>query len=146
VPIAAGSTGPWNASVKISAGSEVLEDRTGFTRAPPGTLLGEPMLYRAASGPRAPLRPAADFQFRRTERVHIEWPMLKPFDDRQARLLGRTGQPLAVAVTVSVPPNLTVLTADVSLAALGAGDYIIEVTAGDGSTTERRLVAIRVVQ
>ena len=54
--------------------------------------------------PARPLRPAADFQFRRTERVHIEWPMLKPFDDRQARLLGRTGQPLAVSVTVTTPP------------------------------------------
>src|SRR6185436_13904834 len=109
-------------------------------------LLGEPIVYRAAPGPRAPLRPVADFQFRRTERVHIEFPMLTPFEDRQARLLGRTGQPLAVSVTLTMPPAGSVLAADLTLAALGAGDYVIEVTAGTGERAERRLVAIRVVQ
>ena len=74
--------------------------------------------------------------------------MLKPPDDRQARLLSRTGQPLAVtaAVTERELNNHQFLAVDVNLAPLGAGDYVIEVTAGATEKTERRLVAIRVVQ
>src|SRR5439155_26463622 len=97
-----------------------------------------PIVYRAASGPRSPLRPVADFQFRRTERVHIEWPVLGALDTRQARLRGRTGQPLAVSVTVSEPPSgEPALAADVNLAPLAPGDYVIEVTAGAGGVNER---------
>jgi hypothetical protein len=72
--------------------------------------------------------------------------MLEPFDDRHARLLSRTGQPLAVSVTLRAPPSRSVLAADVNLAPLGAGDHVIEVTAGTGAKTERKLIAIRVVQ
>ena len=64
--------------------------------------------------------------------MHIEWPMLKPFDDRQARLLSRVGQPLAVSVTLTTPPIVSILAADINLAPLAAGDYVIEVTAGKG--------------
>jgi hypothetical protein len=86
-------------NVKVTAGSERLEDRATIESASSGPLLGEPIAYRAAPGPRSPIRPVADFQFRRTERVHVEWPMLKPLDQRQARLLGKNGLPLAVAIT-----------------------------------------------
>jgi hypothetical protein len=146
VPIAAGSAGPWQAAFKVTGSGERIEDRLAIARSAATPLLGDATLYRAAPGPRAPLRPSADFQFRRTERVHIEWPMLKPFDDHQARLLSRVGQPLAVSVTLTTPPNLSILAADINLAPLAAGDYIIEVTAGNGAETDRRLVAIRVIQ
>ncbi len=99
VPLPAGASGPWRVNVKVTAGNERLEERATIESAASGPLLGEPIAYRAAPGPRAPIRPVADFQFRRTERVHVEWPMLKPLDQRQARLLGKNGQPLAVGVT-----------------------------------------------
>ena len=138
-------------SVQVSAGSDRLEDRATIEAGSSTGLLGSPIVYRAAPGPRSPLRPVADFQFHRTERVHIEWPMMKALDQRQARLLNKTGQPLAVAATVTERPPATpaetpMLAVDLNLAPLGPGDYVIEVVAGAAAESERKLVAIRVIQ
>ena len=38
------------------------------------------------------------------------------------------------------------IAADVNLAPLSAADYVIELTVGAGSETERRFIAIRVLQ
>ena len=147
VPLPAGALGPWRVSVKVTSGSESLEDRTTIDAGVTGGLIGGATVFRAAPGPRAPLRPVADFQFRRTERAHLEWPILKTLDQRQARLLGKNGQPLAVGATVTEREvnGQPMLAVDVNLAPLGPGDYVIEVTAGAGTDTVRRLVAIRVV-
>jgi len=172
VPVTPGATGPWRAGVKITGSGGSLEERATIDAVAVGPLLGHALVYRGAPGPRSALRPVADYQFQRTERVHVEWPILKALDQRQARLLSRAGQPLAVAVTVTesargrreesesssagatasgggAPLARTVdgsvtLAADVNLAPLGAGDYVIELTAGAGGETERRLIAIRV--
>lgn len=148
VPLSPGAIGPWRVTIQIAGTGESLEDRVSIDRTTIGPLLGVPLLYRAAPGPRSPIWPVADLEFRRTERVHIEWSLLKTPDQRQARLLNRTGQPLAVAVSLSEPPGAAqpMLAADVNLAPLSAGDYVIEVTAGAGPETERRLIAIRVKQ
>jgi hypothetical protein len=132
-------------NVKVSAGGERLEDRATVEAGKATQLLGVPVIYRAAFGPRAPIQPVADFQFRRTERVHVEWPILKPIDQRQARLLGQAGQQLSVAATVTEAPNGS-LAVDVNLAPLSPADYVLELTVGSGRERERRLMAIRIVQ
>lgn len=61
-----------------------------------------------------------------------------------ARLLDRTGKPMAVPVTSATrrdPDGATWASADLALAPLAAGDYVIEITAGEART----LVAFRVV-
>jgi hypothetical protein len=75
--------------------------------------------------------------------VHVEWPVAASAGQRQARLLDRAGQPLEVPVTLSAREvnGRAVVAADVNLAPLSAGDYVIELTL-DG--TERVLVAFRV--
>jgi hypothetical protein len=148
VPLPAPAAGPWHVTVTFSSATDRLEDRDTIEAGKPGTLLGEPIIYRAAPGPRSPIRPVAQAQFRRTERVHVEWPELKTLDNRQARLLGRNGQPLAVSVTATDREvnGATFLAADVNLAPLNAGDYVIELVAGSGADSETRLVGIRVVQ
>jgi hypothetical protein len=146
VPLGANTAGPWRERESEPASYIEMSDQLGTIEAgKPTALLGTPVIYRAASGARAPIRPAADFQFRRTERVHVEWPMLKPLDQRQARLLGQKGQPLAVAATVTEAPNGS-LALDINLAPLGPADYVLEVIAGSGRERERRLLAIRIVQ
>jgi VWFA-related protein len=148
VPLAAGAKGPWRVSVQVSAAGDRLEDRATIEADAPSVLLGNAIAYRAAPGPRSPLRPVADFQFHRTERVHIEWPIVKPLDQRQARLVNKTGQPLAVAATVTERAlnAQTMLAVDVNLAPLGPGDYVIEVVAAAGAESERKFLAIRVIQ
>jgi len=148
LPLNAAAAGPFRVNIKITGSSDALEDRVTIEPVGPGPLLGAPIVYRAAPGPRSPVRPVADFQFHRTERVHLELPELKPLDQRQARVLGKTGQPLAVTANVSEPPGNgdPILAIDVNLAPLSAGDYVIEVAVGAGAETEKRLIAFRVIQ
>jgi VWFA-related protein len=139
--------GPWHVSASAIAGAQSVDDRADV-RVAPVSLLGAPLLYRATPSPRSVLRPVADFQYRRTERAHVEWPMAKPLDQRTARVLDRRGQPLPLGATVTErdvdgKPQLAV---DVNLAPLSEGDYLIEVTAGAGTITDQKIVAIRVVR
>jgi VWFA-related protein len=139
--------GPWTASVRLrAAGEEEQVDRV--TIPVPSGLLGEPLAYRATPAPASPLRPVGAFQFRRTERIHVDWPILAPLDRRDARLLGKDGNPLALQVSVSEREveSHPVLGLDLNLAPLTAGDYVIEVTAGAGAAADRKLLALRVVR
>jgi len=146
VPIAAGVAGPWRVAVKITGKDGTLEDSSTIDVPRDGELIGAPIVYRATPSPRSPLRPAADMLFSRTERAHVEWPRLTNVDATSARLLSRTGDALAIPVAASQRTDGagSVITADVNLAPLGAGDYLIEITATAGAVTERRLIAIRI--
>ncbi len=145
VPVSA--AGPWKASVRLRASGEIdLFDRINIPV--PAGLVGDPLAYRATPAPASPLRPVGAFQFRRTERIHVDWPVLRPLDRRDARLLGRDGKPLALQVNVGerdVDGHGTV-GIDLNLAPLTAGDYVIELTAAAGADTDRKLLAFRVVR
>lgn len=145
VPVGA-QAGPWRATLRLTSQgeasqlAEVTIERTG------GRLLGEPIAYRAASAAASPWRPLAAFHFRRTERVRVEWPSLAPIDAVEARLLDRKEQPLQVPVTAALREEggSKLATADLNLAPLSIGEYLIELTARSGETVERKLTAIRV--
>lgn len=141
-----GDPGPWQAMVRVRGDGEPPHmDQLTIVRAA-GTLLGPPTGFRAAAPASAPFAPVAAFHFRRTERVRLEWPVLRPLSAREARLLSRTGEPLPVpvALTERSSGGQTVLAADLTLGPLGAGDYVIELTATSGAATERAMMAIRV--
>jgi hypothetical protein len=140
-------TGPWTAAVRLRAPGEIDQvDRITIPVA--AGLLGNALAYRATPAPASPLRPVAAFQFRRTERIHVDWPVMKPLDRRDARLLGKDGKPLALQVNVSERDvdGRPMLGLDLNLAPLTAGDYVIEVTAGAGEATDKKLLAIRIVR
>lgn len=132
-------------SAKVRAG-RLLESTTSSTR-DNGVVLGAPLVYRATPSSRSPLVPVASYQFRRTERVHIEWPVSGSLDQRSARLLGRNGEPVAITITLTeiTRDGRQVLALDGLLAPLAPGDYVVEVTATLGGKSETRLVGIRVV-
>jgi len=132
---------------RVSAGRESLEDTAEIRRAA-DSLVGAPVLYRGRPAATSPLRPVADLDYWRTERVHVEWALTGEIDQRSARLLGRTGQPLAVPVSVTEreTDGRRVMAADLNLAPLSPGQYVIELTVGRGATTELRFVAFRVLQ
>jgi hypothetical protein len=85
---------------KVTTAGESLEDTVELKRAA-APLVGEAILYRGRPAPTSPLRPVADLQYRRIERVHVEWAIAGELDQRSARLLGKNGQPLAIPVTVT---------------------------------------------
>jgi hypothetical protein len=146
VALPAGSRGPWRIGVEIRGQAGMLSGAADVD-ARTADLLGEPIAYRGTASRRIPLSPVARFEFSRSERVHVEVPVLEAIDARSARLLDRNGQPLPIAVAVS-EQNLgtagRVLSADLILASLAPGDYVLEITGGAGTRRERRLLALRV--
>jgi VWFA-related protein len=86
--------------------------------------------------------PTADRRFRRSEQLRVELPTVS--GPMTARLLDRTGKPLNVPVAANVRDQADGSrwqTAQVALAPLAAGDYIIELA----SEGKRTLVGFRVV-
>lgn len=149
VPLTATGASGWRVKVRVSgSGAEDLEDDIDVPARGTTSPIGEPVVFRAATPPRAPLRPVADFKFFRTERMHVEWALARPLDDRTARLLNRRGEPLAVPVTLTerADGDRSVLAADLSLASLADGDYVIEVTGSAGGGKFQKLLAIRVAR
>ncbi len=87
--------------------------------------------------------PTADRRYRRSEQLRLEVPMPEG-GAVTARLLDRTGKPLAVPVNVATRDDndgTRWQTAQLALAPLAPADYIIELTNG----TNRTLIGFRVV-
>jgi len=85
----------------------------------------------------------ADLRFRRSEQVRVEIPT-STTDTITARLLDRAGKALSVPVTAAVrddPDGSRWQTAQLRLAPLAPGDYVIEIAAGE----KRSISAFRVV-
>jgi hypothetical protein len=85
----------------------------------------------------------ADLRFRRSDRLRVEIP--DPADGPvAARLLDRRGESMAVPVAGSLrddPDGVRWQIAELALAPLASGDYVVEVSSGSG----RRPIAFRVV-
>lgn len=138
----------WQVTATISSGADRLQERFEISWRRDG-LLGDPMPYRATPATTSPLWAVADFTYRRTERIHVEWPLLLgPVDRREARLVARNGQavPLPVTLTERTSDGQTIIAADLTLAPLAPADYAIELVVRQGSTSERRYIAFRVVR
>jgi len=142
-----GSIGPWRVTAKASGKNETV-DETSTIAQPPATSVGEAIVYRALAPPRAPFTPAVEPLFRRTERLRLEWPSTKSVADRSARLLDKLGQPTPIVPSVTERPvsGGVLLTADLSLAPLSAGDYVIELSTKAADETVKKYFAFRVVR
>ena len=139
------TAGPWKLAIRLGGGVDRVEDHLEVG-APPDGPLGQPVLFRGRPPAQSPVLPAADLQFLRAERLHVEWPVSGPLDRREARVLGRNGQPLALTIPVTErqQDSQTVLVVDFALAPLAAGDYVLELTTARESRSDRSLVAFRV--
>jgi hypothetical protein len=85
----------------------------------------------------------ADLRFRRSDRLRVDVPS-PGFEPVTARLLDRAGTPIAIPVSATVrddPDSSRWLSAEVALAPLAPGDYLVEMVVG----TSRTLAAFRVV-
>jgi VWFA-related protein len=103
--------------------------------------------------------PTADLRFRRSEQLRVEIPAAGS-DSLSARLLDRSGKPLSVPLTTAMRDDADGSrwqTAQLALAPLAVGDYVIELSGRSGGSgrsgasgrsggeTKRTLVAFRVV-
>jgi hypothetical protein len=88
--------------------------------------------------------PTADLRFRRTEQIRVEV-LTESASAATGRLLDRTGKAIPVPVAVTGRQDVDGsqwITAQLALAPLAPGDYLIELT---GVDAERRLIPFRVV-
>ena len=128
---AKGTTAPLGAmeSVRVSLGSAPIAS-------------GAMVLRRSVTTGNQPM-PTADLRFRRTERIIVEVPTTSE-DAGTAQLLNRTGQPMTIPVTTAVRNDADGSrwrTAQLALAPLAPGDYVIEQSAG----AEKTLTAFRIL-
>jgi VWFA-related protein len=113
-----------------------------LTIPPAGGAIGALFVRRGASTGNREV-PTADLRFRRSEQVRVEIPIAAS-EPLSARLLDRTGKPLAVPVTTAMrddPDGSRWVTAQVALGPLAPADYAVEIAAGE----RRMIVAFRVV-
>jgi VWFA-related protein len=138
-----GATGPFNATLRAaSTTGDSAQDGVTVDRSK--GLLGDPLIFRGTTP--ANLRPAGSVQFRRTERLQARWPVTGSASRHEARLLGRDGMPLELAVTTSTreEAGVTYLVADLNLAPLTAGEYVLEMKAEAGGQSSAAHLAFRV--
>jgi hypothetical protein len=111
---------------------------------------GEPAMFHRGPSTGNQMQPATTRIFPRSDRVHLELEAAADSPPWIGALLDRTGTKTAVPVTVGERTDSGSgqrwLTADVTLAPLGAGDYLIELKSTAGAEQLRTLVAIRVTQ
>jgi VWFA-related protein len=150
-PVRDAAGNAWRVTSRAVSGAESAEDALDVT--PPAAAgLGEPVVYRAMPSPRSIPQPSADPLFRRTERIHVRWGGTglagTGLENRVARLLGPQNDPLPVPVTVTerTEGDRGVLVADLVLAPLAAGDYVIELSATRGAEKLTSCVAFRVTR
>ncbi len=91
----------------------------------------------------------ADSRFRRTERIRFEVPRIANGGSVSARLLSRTGQALPLNVVLSERPDearqLQLIVADLTLAPLAQGEYVLEVVIEKEGKKESASVGFRIV-
>ena len=139
-------TAPAAARVSVRLVSPAAPPADDWTKLPVTrtTLVADPIAYRSSS--RTAARPVAAFEFARNERIRVEWPILATLDRRDVRLLDRSGKAIPVELPLSEDPARKQIVLDMSLSGLGRGDYLLELSAGAGTTSERSLLAIRIRQ
>jgi VWFA-related protein len=110
---------------------------------------GQALLFRRGQSTGNRWVPAADFRFSRIERLRLEIPIANDAKPGAARLLDKAGAALPIPVTAAERTDESGqrwLTAEAILAALGAGDYAIELTYSDSGAEQRTIAAVRVTR
>jgi VWFA-related protein len=132
-------------------GSLPLTDVVRFT-VPSGVAasIGTPRLQRWGPSTGRKYLAAADPRFRRTDRLRVEVPVAPGATEVTAELLDRTGAPLtAIPVKAALLPvddlGVAWAQADVTLAPLAVGDYVLRVAVTHASTSSRSLTGFRIV-
>jgi VWFA-related protein len=107
----------------------------------------QPLLFRRGPFTGPAWLAAGDLRFRRQERVKVEVSVTGAMASSAVRLLDRAGNPLSLPVTASERDEngATIVSGEVTLAPLSVGDYLLETTIVQGTTTLKVLAAFRIV-
>jgi hypothetical protein len=151
------------ASARTAAEAVVPEARAAVARAlgsiesdaraagrPAARVAGEPVVFHRGPSTGNQVQPAAGRIFPRSERLRLELEAAPGTPVWTGALLDRNGTKTVVPVVGGERTDAATgqrwLTADITLAPLGPGDYVIELSSVKGTETQKSLVAIRVTQ
>ena len=111
---------------------------------------GEPVVFHRGPSTGNQMQPAPGRVFPRSDRIRLELEAAAGTPVWTGVLLDRNGARTAVPVTTAERTDAASgqrwLTADVTLAPLGAGDYVIELSVTQGTEVKKTLTAIRITQ
>jgi VWFA-related protein len=111
---------------------------------------GDPLVFHRGPSTGNQVQPADARIFPRSDRLRLEIEAAQEAPAWTGVLLDRNGTKTVVPVVTGERTDAATgqrwLTADVTLAPLGPGDYVIELSVVKGSETQKSLVAIRVTQ
>ena len=108
---------------------------------------GRPIVLRRGPTTGTKYMPTADVEFQRTERVRVDLPTTEAVTDVQGALLDKNGSalPLRVVTSTRQEGGVTWVSAEVNLAPLAAGDYVVRMKVTTGTTTSDVVTGVRVV-
>jgi len=111
---------------------------------------GEPLIFHRGPSTGNQLQPSPGRVFPRSDRIRLELEAAAGTPGWTGVVLDRTGSktpiPVSAGERIDAATGQRWLTADVTLAPLGAGDYVVELTVAQGTESKKTLVAIRVTQ
>jgi hypothetical protein len=136
------------AALNRALGSIETDARALGRAAPRGA--GEPVVLHRGPATGNQMQRAAGRVFPRSERIRLELEADPGAPGWTGAILDRNGKatpvPVAVGERTDAATGQRWLTADITLAPLGAGDYVVELTVTKGSQRQKTLAAIRVRQ
>ena len=108
---------------------------------------GRPIVLRRGPTTGIKFVPTADLQFRRTERLRLELPTMAVVTSTSGEVLDRAGKPipLTVIATTRTEAGITWASAELNLAPLAAGDYVLKLKAESAGKTEEVVTGFRLV-
>lgn len=111
---------------------------------------GEPLVFHRGPSTGNQIQPAAGRVFPRSTRLRMELEADAGMPVWSGAVLDRNGTktlvPVAVSERIDAATGQRWLVADVTVAPLGLGDYVVELSTVKGSETRKALVAFRVTQ
>ena len=142
MPVPADLSGDIKVQVRLMGSGALARytDTTTVRVEPVGGDWGAPLVQRRGPTTGTAWVPTADLRFRRQERVRVSVGHEAADPEVTGALLDRKGKPIDVPVRVNRPEPAG-LVAELSLAPLAAGDYVIAIGAGAG----RLFVPFRVI-
>jgi VWFA-related protein len=136
-------------AVLTARGARIPLQVTTFAVVPAETAMVGTAALALRRGPSTGLAyvPTADSRFRRTERIRIEVPVLVEGVTTTGRMLNREGQsmPLTVATSERTEGTMKLAVAEVILAPLAAGEYVLELACAAKGGTETVSYGFRIV-
>ena len=132
---------------QLNAGSDAPTDAPWLAVGDAERVLGKPAVLRRSVSTGPAFVKTTDLRCRRTDRLRVEWQTVASLDALGATLLDRTGKPLAMPVTLAERDDngVRIVAAELVLAPLALGDYVVEITHRGSSPPASVLIAFRIV-